>query len=78
MQNFRFIVYIIYLFLYGCGQHYNVLSGVSKTGIKGQIIYVSMHYPGRKPVYLQIFESIGARVSEFRLSVKNKYSIGQS
>ena len=28
-KNFRFIVHIVYLFLHGCGLHYNVLSGLS-------------------------------------------------
>ena len=55
MQNFMLIVHIVYLFLHGCGLHYNILSGLS----------VKRHYPGRKPVYLQIFEFIGATVSEF-------------
>ena len=36
MQNFRLIVHIVYLFLHGCGLHYNVLSGLSvKQEIKG-------------------------------------------
>ena len=41
-------------FLHGCGLHYNVLSGLSvKHEIKGLTTnYVTMHYPGRKPVYL--------------------------
>ena len=62
MQNFRLIVY---LFLHGCGLHYNVLSGLSvKQEIKGLMTnYIAIHYPGRKPVYLQIFEFIGATVS---------------
>ena len=29
MQNFRLTVHIIYLFLHGCGLHYNILSGLS-------------------------------------------------
>ena len=32
--------------------------------------YITMHYPGRKPVYLQIFEFIGATVSEFRFYMR--------
>ena len=54
MQNFRLIVHIVYLFLHGCGLHYNVLSGLSvKQEIKGLTTnYITMHYPGRKPVYL--------------------------
>ena len=54
--------------LHGCGLHYNVLSGLSiKQEVKGLTTnYITMHYPGRKPVYLQIFEFIGATVSEFR------------
>ena len=54
MQNFRLIVHIVYLFLHGCGLHYNVLSGLSvKQEIKGLMTnYVTMHYPERKPVYL--------------------------
>ena len=54
MQNFSLIVHIVYLFLHGCGLHYNVLSGLSiKQEIKGLTTnYVTMHYPGRKPVYL--------------------------
>ena len=35
MQNFRFIVNIVYLFLHGCGLHYSALSGLS---VKRQII----------------------------------------
>ena len=36
MQNVRLIVQIVYLFLHGCGLHYNVLSGLSvKQEIKG-------------------------------------------
>ena len=54
MQNVRLIVHIVYLFLHGCGLHYNVLSGLSvKQEIKGlKTNYITMHYPGRKPVYL--------------------------
>ena len=64
MQNFRLIVHIVY---HGCGLHYNVLSGLSvKQEVKGLTTnYITMHYPGKKPVYLQIFEFIGATVSEF-------------
>ena len=38
----------------GMRLHYNVLSGLSvKQEIKGLTTnYVTMHYPGRKPVYL--------------------------
>ena len=50
MQNFRLIVHIVYLFLHGCGLHYNVLSGLS--GNKRVKDKLTMHYPGRKPVYL--------------------------
>ena len=55
--NFRFIVHIVYL-LHGCGLHYNVLSALSiKQEVKGLTKnYKTMHYPERKPVYLQIFE----------------------
>ena len=36
MQNFRFIVHIVYLFLHGCGLHYEVLSTLSvKQEVKG-------------------------------------------
>ena len=72
MQNFRLIVHIVYLFLHGCGLHYNVLSGLSvKLEIKGLTTnYITMHYPGRKPVYLQRFEFIGATVSEFRFFMR--------
>ena len=69
MQNFRLIVHIVYMFLHGCGLHYNVLSGLSvKQEVKGlttNYIHVAMHYQRRKLVYLQIFEFIGATVSEF-------------
>ena len=59
MQNFRFIVHIVY---HVCGLHYNVLSALSvKQGVKGLTNKL-----GRKPVYLQIFEFIVATVSEFR------------
>ena len=54
MQNVWLIVHIVYLFLHGCGLHYNVLSGLSvKQEIKGLTTNcITMHYPGRKPVYL--------------------------
>ena len=43
---------------------------ISKTGSKRVTTnYITMHYPGRKPVYLQIFEFIGATVSEFQFLV---------
>ena len=36
MQNFRLIVYIVYLILHDCGLHYNVLSALSiKQEVKG-------------------------------------------
>ena len=65
MQNFRLIVHIVYQFLHGCGLHYNVLSELSvKQEVKGLTTnHITMHYPGRKLVYLQIFEFIGATVS---------------
>ena len=70
-QNFKFIVY---LFLHGCGLHYNVLSGLSvKQEVKGLMTnYITMHYPGIKPVYLQlhVFEFIGATVSEFHVFMR--------
>ena len=64
MQNFRLIIYIVYLLLHGCGLHYIVLSGLSvKQEVKGLMTnYITMHYPGRKLVYLQIFQFIGATV----------------
>ena len=63
MQNFRLIVH---LFIHGYGLHYNVLSGLSvKQEVKAN--YITMHYPGRKPVYLQF---IGATVSEFRFFMR--------
>ena len=53
MQNFS-----VYLFLHGCGLHYNV-----KQEVKGLMTnYITMHYPGRKP------EFVGATVSEFASS----------
>ena len=60
------------LFLHGCGLHYNVLSGLSvKQKVRGLMTnYITKHYPGRKPVYLQIFEFIGATVSEFRFIMR--------
>ena len=66
-QNFRLIVHTVYLFLYGCGMHYNILSGLSvKQEVRGLMKnYITVQYPGRKPVYLQIFKFIGATVSEF-------------
>ena len=64
MQNFRLIVHIVYLFLHGCGLHYHV-----KQEVKGLMTnYITIHYPGRKPVYLQIFVFVGATVSEFASS----------
>ena len=49
--------------------HYNALLGLSvKQEVKGLTTnYITMHYPGRKPVYLQIF---GATVSEFRFFMR--------
>ena len=74
MQNFGLIVHIVILFLHGCGLHYNVLSGLHvsvKQEVKGLTTnYITMHYPGRKPVYLQIFEFIGATVREFRFFMR--------
>ena len=66
MQNFRFIVQIIYLFLHGCGLH---CQDYQLKGLTTNYIRVTIHYPGRKPVYLQIF---GAMVSEFRFFMKIK------
>ena len=54
--------------LHGCGLHYNVLSALSVKQVTKN--YKTMHYPGRKPVYLQIFEFIGATVSEFRFFMR--------
>ena len=69
MQNFRFIVHNVYPFLHGCDLHYNniILSALSvKQELKGLMTsYITMHYSGRKPIYLQIFEFIGATASEF-------------
>ncbi len=43
-----------------------------KQEVKGLTTnYITMHYPGREPVYLQIFEFIGAAVSEFHFFIKN-------
>ena len=41
-------VHIVYLFLHGCGLHYNVLSALSvKQEVKGLTKnYKTMHYPG--------------------------------
>ena len=49
-------------------RHYNVLSGLSvKQEVKGLMTnYITMHYPGRKQVHLQVFEFIGTTVSVFR------------
>ena len=55
--------------LHGCGLHYNdILSGLSvKQEVKGLTTnYITVHYPGRKPVYLQI---IGAAASKFHLGL---------
>ena len=48
-----------------------IFSGLSvKQEVKGLTTnYITMHYPGRKPVYLQIFEFIGPTVSEFRFVI---------
>ena len=54
-------------FLHGCGLHYNVRTIGNKRLTTN---YITMHYPGRKPVYLQIFEFIGAMVSEFRFFMR--------
>ena len=64
MKNFRLIVHIVYFFLHGCGLHYNVKQEVKGFNDKLQ------HYPGRKLVYLQIFEFIGATVSEFHFFMR--------
>ena len=46
----------------------DVLSGLSvKQEVKGLMTnYITMNYPGRKLVYLQIVKCIGVAVSEFR------------
>ena len=56
----------VYLFLHGCGLHYNVLSGLSvKQEIKGLTTYcINM----RKKTSL--LEFIGATVSEFRFFMR--------
>ena len=46
-----------------------VVRTISKTGSK-RVNDITMHYPGRKPVYLQLFEFIGATVSEFRFFMR--------
>ena len=44
---------------------------ISKQEVKGLMTnYQTMHYPGRRQVYLQIFELIGAMVSEFRFFMR--------
>ena len=50
MPNFRFIVHVIYLFLHGCGLHYNVLSGLSvKQELKGLMTnYYNCALPRKK------------------------------
>ena len=52
-----------------------IVRAISQTGIKGlttNYIPVTMRYSGRKLVYLQIFEFIGATVSEFRFFMRIK------
>ena len=61
MQNFRLIVHIVYLFLHGCGLHYNVLSGLS--GNKR----VKYALPRKKT---SLLEFVGATVSEFRFFMR--------
>ena len=64
----QFLCKIFASLLHGCGLHYNVLSGLSvKQEVKGLTTsYIIMHYPG---VYLQMFEFIGATVSEFHFFI---------
>ena len=63
MQNFRLIVHIVYLFLHGCGLHYNVLSELSvKQDIKG----LTTNYITKT----SLLEFIGATVSEFRFFMR--------
>ena len=49
-----------------------VLTGLSvKLELKGLTRnYITMYYPGRKPVYLQVFEFIGATVSGFHFFMR--------
>ena len=47
MQNFRLIALIVYLFLHALKC---IVRTISKTGRK-RANYITMHYPGRKPVY---------------------------
>ena len=65
MQNFRLIG--SHSLPVVVGLHYNVLSGLSvKQEVKGLMTnYITVHYPGRKPVHLRIFKFIGAMVSGF-------------
>ena len=64
MQISGSFFHIVYLFLHGCGLHYDILSESERV----------MHYPGRNTVYLQIFEFIGV-VSEFHFFMKIKEKI---
>ena len=69
MQNFRLIVHIVYLFLHGCGLHYNVLSGLSvKQEIKG--VNDKLHNYALPRKKTSLLEFIGATVSEFRFFMR--------
>ena len=68
MQTFRLIVHLVYLFLHGCGLHYNVLSGLSKTGnkrVNDKLRYYAL--PRKKT---SLLEFIVATVSDFRFFMR--------
>ena len=60
MHNFRLIVHIVYLFLHGCGLHYNVLLGLS---VKREVKGLTTNKTG-------LLANIGATVSEVRFFMR--------
>ena len=69
MQNVRLIVHIVYLFLHGCGLHYNVYARtISKTGNKR--VNDKLHNYALPRKKTSLLEFIGATVSEFRFFMR--------
>ena len=68
MQNFRLIVHIVYLFLHGCGLHYNVLSGLSVK--KNKRVNDKLHNYALRRKKTTLLEFIGATVSGFRFFMR--------
>ena len=68
MQNVRLIVHIVYLFLHGCGLHYNVVRTISKSGNKR--VNDKLHNCALPRKKTSLLEFIGATVSEFHFFMR--------